>query len=52
MTINLKNGMLMRLDKLRTNCFSSWGVYGAEGAYEIEGIWLFRGTEIPADWRE
>lgn len=28
------------------------GVYGVEGDYEIEGAWLWRGTEIPKEWTE
>jgi len=32
--------------------FSVHGVYGEEGNYEIRGLWLWRGTEIPEEIKE
>ena len=28
------------------------GVYGVEKDYEIQGVWMWRGTEIPTEWKE
>lgn len=47
LTCNLKNGFLRNLDHFRKYTFSVLGVYGVEGDYEIDGVWLWRGTEIP-----
>jgi elongation factor 1-gamma len=27
-------------------------VYGVENNYEIDGLWMWRGTEIPMEWKE
>lgn len=47
LTSNLKNGYLRNLDHFRKYTFAVLGVYGVEGDYEIEGAWLWRGTDIP-----
>lgn len=52
MTNNLKNGHLRNIDHFRKYCFAVHGVYGVEGNYEIDGVWLWRGTEIPEEWKE
>jgi hypothetical protein len=35
------------LDHFRKYVFGTYGVYGEEGNYEVEGVWVWRGTEIP-----
>ena len=52
LTSNLKNGFLRNLDHFRKYAFAGFGVYGTEGNYEIQGAWLWRGTEIPEEMRE
>lgn len=47
LTSNLKNGFLRNLDHFRKYSFAGFGVYGNEGNYDIKGVWLWRGTEIP-----
>lgn len=47
LTNNLKNGYLRNIDHFRKYTFNVFGVYGTEGNYDITGIWLWRGTEIP-----
>jgi len=43
---------LQNLDPFRKYCFSAYGVYGDEGNYEIKGVWMWRGTEIPDEIKE
>jgi len=43
---------LQNLDPFRKYCFSAHGVYGEEGNYEIRGVWMWRGTEIPDEIKE
>ena len=52
LTANLKNGYLRNLDHFRKYTFAVLGVYGVEGNYEIEGAWMWRGTDIPLEWKE
>jgi len=53
LTSNLKNGHIRNLDEhFRKYCFAVYGVYGEEGNYEIDGIFMWRGTEIPEAWKE
>lgn len=52
LTGNLKNGYLRNIDHFRKYCFSVLGVYGVEGDYNIDGVWIWRGTEIPSEWKE
>lgn len=53
LTNNLKNGHIRNLDdNFRKYCFASYGVYGEEGNFEIDGIFLWRGTEIPHFWKD
>lgn len=47
LTSNLKNGFLQRLDHFRKYSFGVHGVYGDEPNLEIQGVWMWRGTEIP-----
>jgi len=43
---------LRNIDHFRKYTFAVLGVYGVDKAYEIRGIWLWRGTEIPEEWKE
>lgn len=52
MTCNLKNGFVRNLDHFRKYAFGAIGVYGVEGDLVIKGAWLWRGTEIPDEWKE
>ena len=52
LTNNLKNGYLRNIEHFKKYCFAVFGVYGVEGNYEINGIWMWRGTEIPMEWKE
>ncbi|KRX11205.1 Translation elongation factor EF1B, gamma chain, conserved [Pseudocohnilembus persalinus] len=47
LTSNLKDNTLQRLEKFRKHVFGTFGIYGEEGNYEIEGVWVWRGTQIP-----
>jgi elongation factor 1-gamma len=49
---NFASIFLQNLDKFRKYTFSAFGVYGVEGDYEIRGVWMWRGTEIPAEVQE
>ncbi len=44
LTNNLKNGYLRNIDHFRKYTFATLGVFGVEGNYEIDGVWLWRGT--------
>jgi len=48
-TANLVGGFLQRLDKLRKYGFGSTLIFGEDGALDIEGAWLVRGTVVPAE---
>lgn len=51
-TCNLIGGFLQRLDKLRKYGFGSILIFGEEGSFQITGVWLFRGAEIPAEMKD
>jgi len=51
-TNNFAQIFLQKLDTFRKYTFSSWGVYGEEGNYEVRGVWLWRGTDIPNEVKE
>ena len=51
-TNNFSNIYLQKLDHFRKYCFSAFGVYGVESDYEIRGVWLWRGTDIPEQIKE
>jgi elongation factor 1-gamma len=46
-TNNSCSFFLQKLDSFRKYSFSAYGVYGEEGNYEIRGVWMWRGTDIP-----
>lgn len=43
---NLITGMFQRLDKLNKNAFASVGLFGKSRNAQIQGIWIWRGTEL------
>jgi len=43
---NLITGMFQRLDKLNKNAFASMGLFGKSRNSQIQGIWIWRGTEL------
>jgi len=49
---NSASFFLQKLDPFRKWTFSAHGVYGEEGNYEIRGVWMWRGTEIPEEIKE
>ena len=52
LTCNLKNGFIRNIEDFRKYAFGVLGVYGDEGDLVIHGTWLWRGTEIPEEWKE
>ena len=45
---NYIEGFIQRMDeKLRKHSFGVFGVYGKEGCYEVRGMVLWRGIEVP-----
>ncbi len=51
-TNNSSNFFLQKLDHFRKYSFSAHGVYGVEGDYEVRGVWMWRGTDIPAEIKD
>jgi elongation factor 1-gamma len=51
-TNNSLSIFLQNLDPFRKYCFSAHGIYGEEGNYEIRGVWMWRGLDIPAEIKE
>lgn len=47
-TSNLKTLFLQKLEKLRKYAFAVHGVYGTEPDLEVEGVWMWRGKDIPS----
>ncbi len=47
-TANLKTLFLQKLEKLRRYAFGVHGVYGTEPDLEVEGVWMWRGKDIPS----
>lgn len=52
LTCNLKNGFIRNIEDFRKYAFGVLGVYGTEGDLVIHGSWMWRGTEIPEEWKE
>jgi len=48
---NLVGGYMQRLEKLHKYAFGTVNAYGGEGDWDLRGVWLFRGPEIPADMK-
>lgn len=40
------------MDKFRKYTFACHGVYGQEPNLDVEGVWMWRGTEIPQEIKE
>jgi len=51
MAANLVGGFFQRLDRLRKYGFGSTCLFGKDNDVEIEGVWLFRGKDIPAEMK-
>jgi len=43
---NLISGMFQRLDKLNKNAFGVMGLFGTTRNSQIQGIWVWRGTDL------
>ena len=43
---------LQKLDQFRKYTFSAHGIYGVEDGYDIRGVWMWRGTEIPEEVKQ
>ena len=48
-TENLRDITMQKIDCFRKNGFSVVGIYGKEGGYEVDGVWMFRGLGVP-EW--
>jgi elongation factor 1-gamma len=48
-TNNSSNIFLQQCDTIRKYTFATHGVYGEEGNYDIRGVWMWRGTDIPQE---
>lgn len=52
LTNNLKNGHLRNIEHFKKYSFAMHGIYGVEGDYQIGGVWLWRGNDIPLEWKD
>ncbi|KAL7715259.1 Eukaryotic translation elongation factor 1 gamma [Entamoeba marina] len=52
MVSNLVGCMIQRLDKMSRFAFASLLIFGNAKPYEIEGIWVFEGQDIPEGIKE
>jgi len=43
---------MRNIEHFRKYTLGGLGVYGVEGDYDIQGVWLWRGTEVPEEWKE
>jgi elongation factor 1-gamma len=48
-TKNLRSNFLQKVDKFRKYTFAVHGVYGKEPDLEVEGVWMWRGKDIPEE---
>merc|ERR1719454_1766847 len=48
-TVNLCNGFMQRFESFRKYSFARHAVLGEEPSLDIQGVWLFRGTEVPQE---
>lgn len=46
-TMNKVGGFLQRMDLARKYAFGKMLVIGSDPPYQVKGLWLFRGQEIP-----
>jgi len=50
---NLIGGFFQRLEKLHKYAFGTMNLYGTgDEGWDLQGVWLFRGSEIPPDMKE
>jgi len=49
---NLVGGFFQRLEKLHKYAFGTMNIYGTQGEFELHGVWVFRGNDVPADMKE
>lgn len=42
----LISGMFQRIDKMRKNAFGSMCIFGEDNKSQLEGIWVWKGTEL------
>lgn len=47
LTENNRDMFLQRIDQYRKYTFGTYGIYGKEGDYDIQGVWMWRGKGIP-----
>jgi elongation factor 1-gamma len=50
-TCNSSSFFLQKADSFRKYSFAVHGVYGVEGNYEVRGVWMWRGTEVPEEMK-
>jgi len=48
LTENSRDSFIQRVEQGRKHAFGSLGIYGVAGDYEIKGVWMWRGLEVPA----
>uniref|UniRef100_A0A0V0I820 Putative elongation factor 1-gamma 2-like n=1 Tax=Solanum chacoense TaxID=4108 RepID=A0A0V0I820_SOLCH len=46
-TLNKVGGFLQRMDLVRKYAFGKMLIVGSEAPFKVQGLWLFRGKEIP-----
>jgi len=46
---NLVGGYFQRLEKLHKYAFGTMNIYGESGNWNLSGVWLFRGSDIPPE---
>lgn len=49
-TVNLLNGFVQRCESFRKHALARHLIIGEEGNFDIEGVWLIRGTVIPQEF--
>nr|BAN38538.1 eukaryotic translation elongation factor 1 gamma, putative [Entamoeba histolytica] len=49
MVSNLVGGMFQRLERFNKIAFGSVLIFGNEKPFQIEGVWVFKGTEMPKE---
>jgi len=50
-TNNSSNFFLQKVDNFRKYTFAVHGVYGVEGNYEVRGLWMWRGLDVPEEMK-
>ena len=48
MTSNLVGGFIQRSEEMRKHAFGVMHVLNTEAPFEVEGVWLMRGTDVKA----